>query len=193
MTTRTTRRARRERSLIATPIDTRLARMRRATAPVGWIKDHVRRELKASRKRSWSERFTRDDDASKYEQARVGYLDLVRMARTPDVVFDQTMVEGAAYIMVACVHYRRWRHLERLIEQYETAIFQRREADIERLCSEVERVAQVMNYDNHRRLMSLHTMAEVALTQIEEERELARTSRSARVAFENSVRVHEPF
>lgn len=52
--------------------------------------------------------------------------------------------------------------LEQLIEEYETAIFT---GDVNRigvLAIEVEKEADRIGYSNHKRLMSLHSMAERA-------------------------------
>jgi hypothetical protein len=53
--------------------------------------------------------------------------------------------------------------LEQLIDQYESAIFKEDVKLMTSLSIKVEKEADRIGYTNHRRLMSLHTMAENAV------------------------------
>lgn len=53
--------------------------------------------------------------------------------------------------------------LEQLLVAYDAAIAARDGAEIDRLCVEVEREADRVQYSNHGRLKALHTRAEAAV------------------------------
>jgi hypothetical protein len=61
--------------------------------------------------------------------------------------------------------------LEKLIEQYEASIWGDSIDEIERLCRAVEAEGQRIGYQNHVRLMSLHTWAEKACIRLSNRKE----------------------
>ena len=65
--------------------------------------------------------------------------------------------------------------LERLIDQYESAIWASKPnvGEIERLCNEVEDEARRIGYNDNRRLHALHTAAEQACLSLEKKEEFS--------------------
>jgi hypothetical protein len=136
--------------------------------PIIEFKRQTRDQLTAFIRRDFSERFF-ESDAADYEHFREEVLMYMRRIKGDHQKIrnvdygDVALVKRRAYEMATIILWRKHRHLERMIRKYEDAMRTRDVKQIEDMCAEVERVAQSIDYKDHRRMHALHTAAEQAV------------------------------